>query len=279
MTELQKRVLVAVLGGPVVLMMCYVGGYAFLALILLMNGLALWEFYGMYREKGIFPYRWPGVLLSTGLILTGYFAPEWLTHALLGSMALIYLLHLRSRKGLASQNTLFTVGGILYITLFLSALLNLRMHFTGWMPEVADGSAHPGGRFLIVLLGSIWLCDTAAFHGGKKLGKHKLAPSISPNKTVEGAVFGLIFAVLAFAGLSRLFLPSLPLPQALISGVLVGTVGQLGDLVESRFKRDAGVKDTSQLLPGHGGILDRFDSLIFVSPFLWLQYASLGGIG
>ena len=148
----------------------------------------------------------------------------------------------------------------------------LRLHFAEWVPEQVARAPYAGGRYLIMLLGAIWLCDTAAYSAGSKLGRHKLAPQISPNKTIEGAVAGLITSFISFVVLGWIFLPELSLTMALASGAIVGVFGQLGDLVESRFKRDAGVKDTSSILPGHGGLLDRFDSLIFVSPFLYALF-------
>ena len=102
------------------------------------------------------------------------------------------------------------------------------------------------------------------------MGRHKLFVRVSPNKTWEGAVWGFIAAVATMIIAQKLILPYLRLHQAIIIGMIIGVFGQIGDLVESLFKRDAGVKDSSSIIPGHGGVLDRFDSLIFVSPILYL---------
>ncbi len=293
MSELKKRVGVALWGIPLLLFLIYMGSYYFLIFILLVNGMALWEFYVMYQGKGIFTHRVPGVILSTFFLISVFFLPGFWQIMLLTMVVFILCLHLKRQEGMPSTNTVFTIGGIIYITLLLACMLQLRLNFHEWLPVAARdistlGFEHflfpglndatlAGGRYLIVLFGSIWICDSAAYSGGKKLGKHKLAPTVSPNKTVEGAAFGLVFGVLSFWGLGLIFLPSLPLSYALVSGLIVGTFGQIGDLVESRFKRDAGVKDTSNLLPGHGGILDRFDSLMFVSPFLLALFKYWGG--
>jgi phosphatidate cytidylyltransferase len=101
------------------------------------------------------------------------------------------------------------------------------------------------------------------------MGKHKLFPRVSPNKSWEGAVFGFIFAVAAACAAKYLVLEFLPLSAAIIVGIIVGTIGQTGDLFESLLKRDAGVKDSGTLIPGHGGALDRFDSLLLVAPLVY----------
>ena len=107
---------------------------------------------------------------------------------------------------------------------------------------------------------------------GKSLGKHKLFKRVSPNKSVEGAVAGVVGSILVFLIVKWIEFVPISYVFAIISGLIVGIIGQLGDLVESWFKRDAGVKDSSNILPGHGGILDRFDSLLFVSPAFLILY-------
>jgi phosphatidate cytidylyltransferase len=123
--------------------------------------------------------------------------------------------------------------------------------------------------FLFILF-SVWISDSAAYFIGKSFGKHKLAPRVSPKKTWEGAVAGFVGGAGGFLLLSLFFLSSLPIMDSIVIGVIIGTVGQIGDLAESQLKRDAGVKDSSALIPGHGGILDRFDSLLFIMPVVAL---------
>ena len=117
---------------------------------------------------------------------------------------------------------------------------------------------------------SIWACDTAAYFIGSAIGKHKLFPRVSPNKSWEGSIAGFIFAVAAFYVSKILMLDFINLTDAIILGVIVGTVGQLGDLIESLLKRDAEVKDSSSLIPGHGGVFDRFDSLLLTAPIVYI---------
>jgi phosphatidate cytidylyltransferase len=149
-------------------------------------------------------------------------------------------------------------------------LLHLRIYLEGWLQ--IETITNPAGKFFILLWLGIWFCDTAAYFGGRWLGKHKLAPNTSPNKTVEGAIFGFIGSILLFSLLGPLFIPEINNYYFWFTGLIIGIFGQMGDLVESRFKRDAGVKDTSRLLSSHGGFLDRFDSLLFSSPFLFLLF-------
>jgi phosphatidate cytidylyltransferase len=127
---------------------------------------------------------------------------------------------------------------------------------------------------VIALFASIWLCDSAAYFAGRALGRTKLFERVSPKKTWEGAAAGFVFAIGAFLLARVLVLPYLTVTSAVVCGAIVGVFGQVGDLAESLLKRDAGVKDSSALIPGHGGVLDRFDSLLFVSPlvFLYLDF-------
>jgi phosphatidate cytidylyltransferase len=125
---------------------------------------------------------------------------------------------------------------------------------------------------ILVLLSIIWAGDSAAYYGGRALGKHKLAPAISPGKTVEGAIAGMLASVAAGI-LMGLWLLEESATNLFMVAILSALAGQVGDLVESAVKRSAGVKDSSALLPGHGGILDRLDSLIFAAPVFHLFFS------
>jgi phosphatidate cytidylyltransferase len=274
--ELTKRVLVAVWGIPVLLALSYFGSYYFLALILVINGRTLYEFYALFEKKQVYAYRWLGISLgSTFLILAFYDLLSWMIILGIGSMILVMLSLLVVQQGTTSFNMATTLAGLSYVSGFLACLLYLRLHFEEYVTGQIEGIEYGGGMFLIILWISIWICDTAAYFGGRLLGRHKLAPVISPNKTIEGGIFGLVFGILTFWVLGVLLLPSLKAEYLWMSGAVVGIFGQLGDLVESRFKRDTGVKDTSPILPGHGGFLDRFDSIIFISPFLLIIFQYL----
>jgi phosphatidate cytidylyltransferase len=130
--------------------------------------------------------------------------------------------------------------------------------------------ARVGLEWTLTLLAVTWMGDTAAFLAGKGFGRTRLAPMLSPNKTNEGAVAGLLIGLLVALLLRRFLFADLPLRHVVLASLLIGIFGQLGDLAESMLKRAAGVKESSNLIPGHGGMLDRIDSLLFAFPILYL---------
>ena len=184
------------------------------------------------------------------------------------------------REGSPLINNVATFAGVTYISLFLSALIGLRQLFTAELPfrhyiERFDNTLLArtdtlGAFTVLAIMVSIWTCDSFAYYAGRAFGRHKLFERISPKKTWEGSVAGAIGAVGAMIGLQQWLLPYLTVADAVVIGLIIGIFGQLGDLAESHIKRDAGVKDSSQLIPGHGGIFDRFDSLLFVAPLVYI---------
>jgi phosphatidate cytidylyltransferase len=147
----------------------------------------------------------------------------------------------------------------MYVVLLGGHLIAVRSGFSATL------SKHLLGFFFLVLMGS----DSAAYYGGRLFGRYKLAPSVSPGKTWEGAMAGMLASLLLAAGAHYWFFPELPLKFALPLAALMNVAGVLGDLTESALKRSAGAKDTAQILPGHGGILDRIDSLLFNAPLIY----------
>ncbi len=271
LNNLTKRILTALWGIPLILFLTYKGSIYFLILVLIINGISLYEFYFLHEKLNIFPFKAIGVFFSSLILLTVYFLSlDFLYIGFLITVVALLLWHLRLSKTHASVNTSITLSGTMYITLFLSALILLRQNFDVWVGVEKDQNV--GGIYFLFFWISIWVSESFAYFGGYLFGKHKLAPHTSPNKTIEGAFFALIGPFIIFLGITPFFLPQLALRHLIISALIVGILGQIGDLVESRFKRDAVVKDTSNILLGHGGFLDRFDSLIFVSPFLYLYF-------
>ncbi|HEY5074167.1 MAG TPA: phosphatidate cytidylyltransferase, partial [Pyrinomonadaceae bacterium] len=152
-----------------------------------------------------------------------------------------------------------TVLGVMYIVLLGGHLVALRV---GFAPQL---SKHLLSFFFLVIMGS----DSAAYYGGRAFGKHKLAPSVSPGKTWEGAVAGMLASLLVAAGAHYWFFPELPTKFALALAAVMNVISVIGDLTESALKRSAGAKDTAKILPGHGGVLDRIDSLLFNAPVIY----------
>jgi phosphatidate cytidylyltransferase len=303
--NLTTRVLIALVAIPIILWLTMLGGYFFFFLITVISSLALYEFYGLAEAKGAAPLKTLG--LAAGVIVNAVFIYErfqvdiyqfftdhlnfhlsmfsqhqLLTVVLLKFLLLTMLIELFRTKGSPTINIATTILGVLVISLCFGTLIFLRDLFPYGFPVhkfFAAGLANNqqlaqinqwGGYTVIAIFATIWICDTAAYFGGKTFGKHKLFVQVSPNKTWEGAVFGFIFSVLTMVTAKIFVLGYLTYQHAIVLGVLIGVFGQLGDLIESRFKRDAGVKDSSSLIPGHGGVYDRFDSLVYISPIVYL---------
>ncbi len=226
--------------------------------------LALWEYLELAGRLGATPARLPVYLPALGLWVVAAWWPAHLLPALMGAALALFLLAL-SRPQMTAEvfwTAAAGVFGLFYIVLPFALALDLR--------------ARPNGTWaLMYLLILIWVADTAAYFGGKALGRHKLAPTISPGKTVEGTVISLAATVAAAFFLFRAWFPGFAEAHGLLLGIIVNVVAQLGDLAESALKRGAGVKDSSTLLPGHGGMLDRIDSLLFALPALWYYWSLL----
>ncbi|MGD8413878.1 MAG: phosphatidate cytidylyltransferase [Candidatus Latescibacterota bacterium] len=265
-TSTALRVLASVVFIPCFIIITLRGGYHFLALIDIVIFVGLWEFYVMMAAKGLRPYRTIGIV--SGLALSWYvyfhagmYANLFLTVGLLAIMTL----ELTRRDGKnAIYHVATTLLGVLYVAYLASHLVMLRE-----LPIVAGLDYAMGSSFVFLVFLVTWAGDTGAYIVGSAVGRRPLLPRVSARKTVEGAVGGLVFAVAGAVVASYTFARYLDLLQAVILGVAAGTIGQLGDLFESLIKRDANVKDTSGLIPGHGGVLDRFDGLLFTAPLLY----------
>ncbi len=234
----------------------------FAMLLALASAVALAEFYLMYKV--------PRVLMAVGIALA--FALIWARHegyffeTLAASILLVSAIRLFTGGG--PKGALSDVGPVVFGLLYIPALMSfqLPLHRAGW-------------EYIIFLYVVIWASDAAAYYVGSSIGRHKLYVPISPNKTWEGAA-GSVLAGTASAVLIKLLLiKELPLEKALMIGFLAGVVAVMGDLVESLFKRDAGVKDSGTFLPGHGGMLDKLDGALFVGPMLYWLLTAFGIIG
>jgi phosphatidate cytidylyltransferase len=260
------RVLASLVFIPCFVIVTLRGGYHFLALIDVVIFVGLWEFYGMMGAKGVQPYRAIGILGGLALswymyFRNGVYANLFLTLAILGIMTLE--LARRERK-MAIFHISTTMLGVIYVAFLASHLVLLRE-----LPYVAGLDYSVGSSMVFLTFIVTWSCDTGAYIIGTLIGKHQLIPRISAKKTVEGSIGGVAFAVLGSVAAKFAFVDYLNFWQAALLGIAVGGIGQLGDLVESMIKRDADVKDTSGTIPGHGGVLDRFDSLLFTAPLLY----------
>jgi phosphatidate cytidylyltransferase len=258
---------------PLILFTTLKGGWPFVALIMIIVGFATAEFYALARRKGTSPQAAAGVtasLIVPAVLFRGGAELLWLPLA--GFALLIACIELFRNRGSSILNLGVTLCGLLIVPVLLGHLVLIRE-----LPVLVARPYAQGGRWIVLMLLTVWVCDTAAYALGTAAGKHKLFLRISPNKTWEGAIAGFVAALLCAWGCHVLFVVGLRLVDSLVIGALCGTVGQLSDLVESQFKRDAGVKDSSTLIPGHGGMLDRFDSFIVLAPiaYYYLRFVAL----
>ncbi len=291
MSNLTQRILVAAIGIPIVIYVTF-KPYSLLGLIIIFALVAVHEFYGLAKMKGFVPQVIAGMVLTACIIFSfaqfrlPVHSPSTglLPIVLIAGLIVTMLLELFKGYPNPFVQVCITLAGALYLGLGLGGLYGVHEYFyihAAVQPLASDPNVITGQAafFLIAMLASIWICDSAAFTVGRKLGRHKIAERVSPNKTWEGAIAGLIAAILVWI-LARAYVPGLEevsLSTAIAMGMIVGVLGQIGDFAESMLKRDAGVKDSSTLIPGHGGVLDRLDSILFVAPitFFYLQVFGL----
>lgn len=266
-----ERLLTVLVAVPVIFACTYFGGLWFLGLVAVLAAVSINEFYNLMKKKGFNPYYTLGNLFSLGVIIFAHNTirhPNWEPASAAILTAAVICIFLAGvfikRSAQATANISITLLGILYIGWLFSYLVLLR-------------ALTPHGEFLFLLMFTIWTADTLAYFIGKQFGRRQLSPYISPKKTIEGAVAGLAGAVLA-AGLFGMAYEQTMHPvnllHYLVIGGFVGIVAQLSDLSESLIKRDAGAKDSSNIVPGHGGVLDRMDSFIFAAPLLYYYVAA-----
>jgi len=257
MSNTLKRILVGVIGIPVILFLIYKGGIYFFILSVLLQSVCLFEISSMFKKRNYFPLKIITILVSILILITSFYFESYLIVSFLIAVISVAFLEIFRKERRNPVNPMISVFSLLYITvpfLLLNELLRIKNF-----------------NIVIYIMVLIWSCDTFAYFGGKYFGKH-LLNSISPKKTWEGAVIGLIFTITASLVFYFYFPEALSLQDALIVGSLVGVFGQVGDLFQSLLKRFNDVKDSSQLIPGHGGVLDRFDSLIFVTPIVFIYF-------
>jgi phosphatidate cytidylyltransferase len=243
---------------PLILLVRYGSSAHFLLLLTLVVGVALIEFYRMLAAKGFPCWEWLGV--GIGLVLPlAFYVGGTASHAVVASAIILsFIMSLFARQELATslQSVAFTLLGVFYIGWLLSHVILLRL--------LTEGT-----YYVFYIFGVVWLGDAAAMGVGIWLGRRKLAPTISPRKTIEGAIGGGIGSICAALVGGIWFLQQITLIQCLAIGGILAVLGQLGDLSESLLKRSAGVKDSGVIIPGHGGILDKVDGILFGAPALY----------
>lgn len=288
-SELAGRLPVVVLGIPLVLVMVYMGGWILGGLIAAMAVAGSREYYGLASQTGARPFTALGVVASGTLVLLATESPVFETFAVRGFVVLLTLalgcliltVLRRWPGGAPISSAATTVAGATYVGAAL-AFAPLLRHVPG-----QDGTlptAWTGTAFLIFPVAITWLGDSCAYFGGRAWGRRKLIPAVSPGKTVAGCVASVVGSIAGAVLYVALFLPERPDPArtlmlAGLMGLILSAAGQAGDLVVSVAKREAGVKDSGRLFPGHGGALDRLDALFFTIPLAYALLRMTGWTG
>ncbi len=291
MSELRLRILFSVVAAPLALWIVIAGGAPLAALLAIVSALGAWEFFRIARAAGARPLDDVGIALAglLPLAIHAHYLGVFTVRPALGALVVLCIMAatiwLRGVEGRALGAAATTIFGVVYAAGMLGFGYAIRYHDTVAGYDVV-GASHlsigalrvaiaPGGILLVFPLVLTWASDIGAFIVGRTIGGRKLIPSVSPGKTVSGAVGGLAASMLV----SYFFARGVLVPMAhlgftpggaLLFGALISIAAQTGDLFESLLKRESGVKDSSHIIPGHGGILDRFDSLIFVMPVAYL---------
>jgi phosphatidate cytidylyltransferase len=264
LANLVRRVATALVALPLVLCTFFLAPpRAGVLLVAAALAVGLHEFFVLLRARGIRPMRGVGYLLAAALFADVVW-PGWLgvPATPLGALGLLTFTLARGADYESVSAAAATLLGAAYVGALGGTIAALAV-----LPPVTEGAWR-----IVLLLVIIVFSDSFAFFVGHAIGRRRLAPAVSPGKSIEGAIGGLVGGVLGALAVRHLGLPGLPLVHALVLGVAVAGMGILGDLDESLMKRWAGVKDSGTLFPGHGGMLDRLDSLLFGAPVLYYYF-------
>ena len=266
---LKYRLFTSVIGVPLVIYITYLGGWIYSLSILTVVLIAAYELFKFAENEKINYSVFFSLFLNTAIVAFTfinkriYILPLLIIFIITSS---VYKALFQDEIDKLLEKVSLEVFSSLYISLPLSYFLLIRN-----LPN--------GEKFVILLLGIVWLNDSFAYFIGKKMGKTKINTHISPNKTMEGAIGGFLGGLLS--GLIFAYFFHFNLVSVFFLSLIIITISQLGDLVESAFKREVGIKDAGNIIPGHGGVLDRFDGLIFATPVYYyliiLVFNKLGG--
>ena len=258
----RKRVIVAFLLGPLLCAyVLFLPGYFFLILLAAASSVALAEFYSMTEVGGGLKYT--GLVLSAALLALDYYLPSYFSEGILLCVLafLTVRLFMTRDPSRSVAQVSASVLGMVYIPGMLAFQFGLVRH---------------NPAFIVMLYIAVWFSDSAAYYVGKGLGKKKLYVEVSPNKTVAGAYGSVLGGILGALLVRFVLIAALPLEQTVLIGACIGTSTIVGDLAESMLKRDAGIKDSGTLLPGHGGLLDKIDGVTFAGPVMYWLCRGLG---
>ena len=260
-----KRILTAAVLLPVFILAVLAPQPAWFHLLVALGAaLCAWEFQGLAGAYGARPQRVLGPLWALALLACALW-PDLLDLSSVAAVGFTVIVLWTALQRLEMARYLPTVA----LTLFGGVYIGLFLGFLARLRTVEDGT---GSKLIFLLAAIIWTGDSAAYYIGSRWGRHKLSPKVSPKKSWEGAAASVAGGILAASVCKLTFFPQLGWRDAAVLGVLLSVAGQLGDAFESLLKRGAGVKDSSAILPGHGGFLDRLDSIVFNGPILFYYH-------
>jgi phosphatidate cytidylyltransferase len=280
-SNLTQRVAFAVVAIPLALGVVYWGGWPLAIVVAISAHLGAKELLNFSVVKGGRPLKRTALLSATALPIVAYLGlttmPELVTHGwVLSALWLVAVLTLTLFRRTVDQQPLSAMAITVLSVAYPAGLATFLLAIRSAQPE----QSWAGAWLVFMPLVVTWVCDTAAMFGGRAFGGKKLWPAVSPGKTWSGSIAGVIGAIVTIPILNVIILErlgiALPLVEGIVFGLVLGIIGQIGDLVESLFKREAGLKDSSALIPGHGGMLDRFDSLYFILPVSTALYQLFG---
>ena len=264
MKDLGQRIITGLVFGLVLILSVWVSPYSFMALFSFIIVRGMYEFYKISSERmNISPQKLSGYAIGILLFIMNFLIamriiPDKFLLLIIPLFFLVFILELFRNKEQPFTNIAYTILAVLYIALPVSLLNYLVFNHAGiYLPQALLG-------YIFIL----WVYDMGGYFVGSPLGKHRLFERISPKKSWEGSIGGALFCI-GFSYLLSLYFTQLVFRDWLVISLIIVIAGTLGDLVESMFKRSIDVKDSGSILPGHGGILDRFDSLIMATPFIF----------
>ncbi len=273
MSNTTVRVLVGVIGIPLIILIALEGNYVFLVFCVIVSFLCMNEFYNLFEK----PKSSPGMLTGwiggisfhkivfltiNSLIVVSFYSEDFNYVLILYFLMFMYLIVDEVFK---KEKHFEAIGTWLLSIVYISTPLGLLS-----LMNSEKFTSHFSANFAIIVMALVWVSDTFAYFGGRIFGKHKLAERISPKKTWEGSIIGFIFTLLAGLAFKFLVYDDLSFIHVIAISIIAGVFAQIGDLFESHLKRSVQIKDSSQLIPGHGGFLDRFDSLLFAVPAVYI---------
>ncbi len=262
---------------PVLVLAIYWDVWSVAVVVAVASMIGLFELFTALTAQSIKAYTYVGYGYGLAIVATTYLAPARVEAVLVAGVVVSLIVMLRyAEHSHAYTGWALTMASVWYVAYLLSFVIRMRAMTTPLGSGIIASYVAPGTAWIITTLASTWICDAFAYFSGRTFGKHLLAPHISPKKTWEGSVGGVVGAIMTGMACTSLF--GLPIPWwgGILIGLLTGVIGPLGDLAESLMKRQLGIKDLGTIFPGHGGMLDRIDSVLFMVPIIYLTLHMVG---